>query len=207
MLIKAALGTISFSAPTLEPSFYLVSSPSVAFAGFVIRYVPRILISIILWALTAATLWTFAVLFFALPVRLAAPLTNWIGRLATFQHGCWVHMWLPLTTSYSRTLRMVWISQVDSSVCILNIKLLQVLLGQLKFTILKILLNWSCGTSQIIIGISLSHKILEGTLLFFGLIVIHMTMISCSWMLVLHLMNCAFFRSTFSTMTASVSFL
>lgn len=102
---------------------------------------------------------------------------------------------------------MVWVWQVNPSIGIFYIKLLQVLFSQLKFTILNILQGHRVSTSQIIIRVSLCHKILEGTLLFLGLIIARMTVIACSQILVLHLLYRAFFRAIIYALTASISFL
>lgn len=76
---------------------------------------------------------------------------------------------------------------------------------QLKFAVLNILRRLS-GAPQIIIGVSLCHKILEGTLLFLRLIVIHMTVKAWWLLLVMHLGNWDLFARGIVCVT-SISFL
>lgn len=75
----------------------------------------------------------------------------------------------------------------------------------MEFTVLDILL-WLGGAPQVIVGVSLCHKILEGALLFLRLIVVHVTMVAGRLLLVMHLRNWHFFARAGISMT-SISFL
>lgn len=206
MLIKTSFWAVGFPAPALEPSLYLICSPSVAFPWFIIRYIAWVLISIILRAFPTPALRALGTpLLIAMPERLAASLSlRILLLLPALKHRCRIR--LPVAAPQSCTLRMIWIGSPNSPAGILYIKLFQVLFYQLKFTVLDLLLGSLCGASQIIVWVSLSHKVLEGALLFLRLVVVHMAMITWSWLLVMHLGRWHLF--TWATIyVTSISFL
>ena len=100
-------------------------------------------------------------------------------------------MGLAVATSKGRALRVVRIWHVHTSVSILYIKLFQMLLSQLELTICRagVLLGLGRTAPQVIIRVSLCHKVLECALCFLRLIVIHVIVITRAGRLVLNLMH------------------
>lgn len=207
VLIQTSLGSICFPAPALETSFNLISSPAVSFTRLIVGYVARELIAIVLRSIASSTLWPFTPLVITRGVRFAASL-SWYG-LTAFKHRSWVHICLAVATSKGRALRVIRVWHVHTSVSILYIKLFQMLLSQLEVTICRtgVLLGLGCAASQVIIGVSLCHKVLECALCFLRLIVIHVIVITRAWRLVLNLMHWYFFSWSSRFRMTSISFL
>jgi hypothetical protein len=174
VLVQATFRAIGLATPALESAFNLVGSPSVPLARLVIGYIARELVGIILRSFKAAL--RFRPLVDVSPratiaERFATPLSHLVlshhtATLAAFKDRSWVHMLLLAGTATPEgcTLRVIWrIWHEHTPVGILNIKLLQTLLGQQKLVIL--ILNCLLITTEIIVGISLCHKVLQVAML------------------------------------------